>query len=141
VAFGVGIHFIQLCRLNQKFRIVASVALQPSYIISELLEPMDRRTGGTSAKLEQVGKLTLVEGLGHFPKPLHHLVGSVVLPFVVSVGSPVFDVNVRNTIDEHFQLKGLENFQQIHGYDFVKPLSEVANGSVNLLRAHGLYAA
>lgn len=63
----------------------------------------------TSAKFKQPGELLLIKGLDYFPKPLNDFVSDIELPFVVSIGLPILDVYVGNSVKQHFHFIRLKH--------------------------------
>jgi hypothetical protein len=85
---------------------------------------MDRSAGGSSAKLEKISELLLIESVHNLPKPLNYFVTFIVFSLVFGIQFPILDVNVRNSINEHFDFKRLKDSYQLFRYNFIKPFSD-----------------
>lgn len=50
-----------------------------------------------------------------------------ILTFVDGISLPVLDINVRDTIYEHFQLIRFKDSQKIHGNDFIQSFPQITD--------------
>lgn len=76
---------------------------------------MDGGSRRSSAEMQDVGQLVLVEFLHHRPEPLDDLVSRCVGLLVDGVSPPVIEVNEGDAVEDHLQLVGLENLEQALG--------------------------
>lgn len=84
---------------------------------------MDGSAGRPSAKLEKISELLLIESVHNLPKPLNYLVSFIVLSLVISIQLPILNINVGNSINEHFDFKRLKDSDEIFRYDFIQSFS------------------
>lgn len=69
--------------------------LSPSSVALKGRKSTNGESGCPSAELEKLAELFLAVGLQTVPEPLYDLVGFVVVPSVLGVLPPVFEVNMR----------------------------------------------
>ena len=68
------------------------------------------------------------------------MVGAV-LALVVGVELPVLDVDVGHAVEQHLQLVGLEDSDELFGDDAVESLPDEVEGALHLLLAERIDAA
>jgi hypothetical protein len=84
--------------------------------------------------------LFLGEEVEGFPEPADDLVFLLVFSLVVGVESPVLDIDVGHSVEQHLHLVGQEDFEQLLWDDFVEALAQVVDGAYDLFLADGLDA-
>lgn len=82
----------------------------------------------------------LVEGFHDFPEPLDDLVVGAVLALVVGIELPVPDIDVGHSVEQHLQLIGLEDPDELFGDDSIESLPDEFQGTGYFLLAERIDA-
>lgn len=115
MTFRVRINFIKRTALNKKLSDISSVTLH-------FFKPMNGRTRRSCTKMKKIGKFLLIKRLQLAPKPINNRVFGSENSFVLSIIPPIFNVNVRDSIQEHFHLIGLKYTYKILRHYFIKSI-------------------
>jgi hypothetical protein len=79
--------------------------------------------------------LFLVKSFHNFPEPSHDFVIGIVGAFVFGVGSPILDVDVGHSVEQHFDLEGLKNLEELLWDDLVESFADEVDRSLHFLPA------
>ena len=97
----------------------------------EVFETLDWDFGGASAEVKKIGSHLLVELCDNLPKPFdYEIFWHVAL--VISVFFPILNINGRPATKNHFELMGLEDFQEIVGNDLIESVLHALDDIANL---------
>ena len=70
------------------------------------------------AEMQDVGELVLVKFFHNWPEPLNNLVILRIRLLVYCMNSPVIQINKRDSVENHFDLVRLKDFQESRRYNF-----------------------
>lgn len=119
------IGYVPSVRLRERSRVTRLLNGKPSGTIGSLqiLESVDRDTGGTSSELEKTGLLLGIPGADDLPEVLNNLI-LLLVAAVIGVLLPVFHIDIGDTTNEQLEFTLVKDVDEIGGNKLVEARHE-----------------